>query len=205
MTEMNLTLTGPDLSTKIPMGREGDILLVDLVGPDPGAKALMAPGCWSTDEYRVSDVLDWERELHPAAGSGGPWEALVHEAEDSNGADTSRQWGALLRSSILSWRQDNRLGAGLRGSIRDGVCVCFLEVQSNAARSEVTDRLVLGIVDRDNYESASMTDTVLVKMMTQVDRAGTRDAFERTRAGKRLLALPSGRQEGRGCSYKGAL
>ncbi len=50
-----------------------------------------------------------------------------------------------------------------------------------------------------------MTDTVLVKMMTQVDRAETRGAFERTRAERRLLALPSGRQEGRGCSYRGSL
>jgi hypothetical protein len=58
MTEMNLTLTGLDSSTKIPMGREGDALLVDLVGSDPAAKALMAVGCWDIDQYRVSDVLD---------------------------------------------------------------------------------------------------------------------------------------------------
>ena len=71
MTDMGLTLTGPDEDTAIPMGREGDCLLIDLVTMGKADKALMAAGCWDNEVYRVSDVLDWEGLVHPAAAGGG--------------------------------------------------------------------------------------------------------------------------------------
>ncbi len=70
MTDMQLTLTGPDKYTCIPWGRAGDWLLTDIVGDDSAARATMAAGCWDTDLYRVSDVLDWKGELLPAACLG---------------------------------------------------------------------------------------------------------------------------------------
>ena len=64
MAEMHLELEGGD---RVPMGRQQDLLLVELAENEE-EEAVLAQGAWVADAWRVSGYVRWDGSMAAALG-----------------------------------------------------------------------------------------------------------------------------------------
>ncbi len=160
MTEMHLEIQGPAKYTDIPWGREGDILLLDLLPRERTEdRAMLAAGAWIVEAWRVSDVTDSRGGLLDAACAGGLWETQIQDVEGKGIPGWGASWGVLLREAVRCWGMSEAMGGRLRGSIREGTFVCAPGQQRGAHHPDERC-LVISLVIRDEREKLGWDDTV---------------------------------------------